>query len=266
MIMEEENLQVLKDLGLSNSQGRVYLALLRLGPDPKATAISKFAKVPRQDIYRVLEELSQIGLVEKVISRPAKFRAISSKKAISLLLKKSKDAFSKLEKDADSLSRRLFENLGKESAVSKMDSFVLITEKETIISKSLELLGSARKKVSLINPWSEVILSLDILYEALNEALNRGVNVRWILDRPQEGQQIPEGFQQLTENPKVRFRFVHDTPIVKLGIYDNEVGVALYPDSSSNLSPALFSNNPNVLVLTESYFETLWKSGKDIDH
>lgn len=265
MALDGEILQVLKDLGLSSSAGRVYVSLLKLGPDSKATSISKFAKVPRQDIYRVLEELNQMGIIEKLISRPAKFRAVPIKKAISLLLKRKKDSLLKIEKNAAELSGKMYENLSDAPMVSKKDRFVLLTEREAIICKAQELMGTSRKKIVLIIPWSEIMLSLNIAFEALNEACKRGVDVRWISDEPQEAQQLPEDLQKLAKNPKFRFRFSPNPPIVKLGIYDDaEIGIALFPDNNSTLSPSLGSNNPAVIAIAISYFETYWNSGKDI--
>jgi sugar-specific transcriptional regulator TrmB len=264
-LLNGEILKILEDLGLSCSGARVYSTLLKLGPDCKATSISKYSKVPRQDIYRVLEELEQNGMVEKLISRPAKFRAVPAKKAISLLLKKKKEAFSKLEKDADSLSARIFEDLGNAPMDSKKDRFILITEREAIICKSQEVIRASRKEVKLIIPWSEIMLAQDLALEGLNEACNRGVEVKWLSDEPQEAQQLPEGLQKLAKNPKFRIRLNSDPPTVKLGIYDDEeICLALYPDSSSALSPALCSNNPAIVAIAKKYFDTYWNSGKDI--
>jgi sugar-specific transcriptional regulator TrmB len=267
MAMEAENLQILKDLGLSNSQSRVYIALLKLGPESKATSTSKFSKVPRQDIYRVLEELVQIGLVEKLISRPAKYCAISPEKAISNLLEKKKHAFLKLEKDADSLSAKLRENLGNSLQPSKKETFTLITERESVFCKVLELIGASRKKISIVVPWSETKLSLNLALEALTDACNRGVDVNWLSNEPKGTHQIPEGLRKLIKNPKFKFRIgFSDPPIIKLGIYDtNETRIAVFHDDSSKLSPTLISDNSAILAMAENYFENYWKNGKDIE-
>ncbi len=265
MVFEEENIQVLKDLGLSSSQGRVYIALLKLGPDSKATTISKFSKVPRQDIYRVLEELNQVGVVEKIISRPIKYCAIPIRKAVSLLLERKKNYILKLENDADALSGRLCENLRDTPVFLTKDRFIMISERESIICKALEQIGASRKKVWMITPCSEVMISLEFALEVMIEACNRGVDVRWITDEPQEYPQLPIILQRLPKNPRFRFRLSPNPPTVKLGIYDDEIALALFPDTSSSLSPGLISNNTAIRTIAETYFETYWNSGKEID-
>ena len=267
MVLEGDTLQVLRELGLSRCQGKVYIALLKLGRASKATFISKMARVPRQDIYRVLEKLIQVGIVEKLITRPIKFRPIPPKKAISLLLAKKKHAFSKLEKDADSLSARLRENPCYQQEPIEKENTVLMYEKQAVYCRTLELIEATRKRVSLIIPWSETMLALDLALEALNDACNRGVDVRWLADELQETRQLPKGLRKLVKNRKFRFRFTPETPTVKLGIYDNdETGTVVFHDNDSELSPALISNNSAILAMAEAYFETYWKSGKDIDH
>jgi sugar-specific transcriptional regulator TrmB len=265
MVFEEKNIQVLKDLGLSGSQGRVYLALLKLGSDSKATSISKFSKVPRQDIYRILEELNQVGVVEKIISRPIKYCAIPIKKAVSLLIEKKKNYISKLEKDADVLSERLCANSRDMPVFLTKDRFIMISERESIICKALEQICASRKRVWMINPWSEMTLSLELAFEVINDACNRGVDVRWITDEPQEHPQLSIELQKLLKKPEFRFRFSPNPPTVKLGIYDNEIALALFPDTSSSLSPGLISNNSAILTIIEIYFENYWKIGKDIE-
>ena len=86
MILLEDSIHTLEDLGVTESQGNVYLALLRLGVASKAATIAKFSNTPRQDVYRLLMELQQIGIVQKIITKPAMFRAIPPKETVDILL------------------------------------------------------------------------------------------------------------------------------------------------------------------------------------
>ena len=54
--------EVLVGLGLSGRQARVYLALLKKG-DARAQPLARLARVPRQEVYGLLLELQQLGLV-----------------------------------------------------------------------------------------------------------------------------------------------------------------------------------------------------------
>ena len=81
-----DDAQTLLHLGLTASQAKVYLALLRLATDNKGTTIAKFADVPRQDVYRLLAELQQIGIVQKTLARPATFRCVPPEETVYQLI------------------------------------------------------------------------------------------------------------------------------------------------------------------------------------
>lgn len=52
-----KEVQTLMEFGLTRSQAKVYLTLVRLGEDSKALTIFRFSNVARQDVYRILTEL-----------------------------------------------------------------------------------------------------------------------------------------------------------------------------------------------------------------
>lgn len=80
-----EGVEVLTGLGLSGRQARVYLALLRTG-DARVQTVASWAGVHRQEMYRLLDELSALGLVERHLTAPFTFRATPIEQGIKLLL------------------------------------------------------------------------------------------------------------------------------------------------------------------------------------
>lgn len=68
--------EVLKELGLSDGEIKVYLALLKLGP----SAVNKITKITEQHrttVYDFLEHLSKKGLVSYVIKNKTKYYKIA---------------------------------------------------------------------------------------------------------------------------------------------------------------------------------------------
>ena len=53
-------------LGLTLRQAKTYLALLQTGISTTRT-IALTSKIPRPDIYRIMSELEELGLREKII-------------------------------------------------------------------------------------------------------------------------------------------------------------------------------------------------------
>ena len=89
MTIEEAVVQTLTRLGLTISQAKVYFDLLRL---EKATVntISKHSKMARQQVYRVLAELQDKGLVEKIISIPTEFEPVPIEDCMFVLIERKK--------------------------------------------------------------------------------------------------------------------------------------------------------------------------------
>ena len=179
-----DDTQTLLNLGLTVSQAKVYLALLKLGADSKGATIAKFAGVPRQDIYRLLAELQQVGIVQKKLARPATFRSALPEQAVSILLERKISNFSELKKEAEDFVNSIKDGLGEQSVPTEFDQFILISEREAITCKARELLETTQKTSNHITPFNELVPWLTVLSKSIDEALSRGVEIRWITEKP----------------------------------------------------------------------------------
>jgi sugar-specific transcriptional regulator TrmB len=61
-------------LGLTGRQARVYLAMVKPGGG-KAKVIADFLLVNRQEIYRLIDSLQLMGLVQRNVTVPTTFTA-----------------------------------------------------------------------------------------------------------------------------------------------------------------------------------------------
>ena len=75
MIFNEDEKIILRDCGLTSTQSKVYLSLIVLGTS-SAGEIIKFTNIANPDVYRATEVLQSKGLIEKIISNPAKFQPL----------------------------------------------------------------------------------------------------------------------------------------------------------------------------------------------
>jgi sugar-specific transcriptional regulator TrmB len=97
------DLKPLEEIGLTESEIRVYLALLRLGQSTAGPIVDE-AKVTRSKIYDILERLKNKGLVSYVIRESTKyFGAADPRSIMSYLDEKEK----KIEKEKDSIKNIL---------------------------------------------------------------------------------------------------------------------------------------------------------------
>ncbi len=69
LITSVDHIQTLMDFGLSYLQANVYLNLVKLEV-ANVQMIAKASNVARQDVYRVMPILLEMGLGEKIIAKP----------------------------------------------------------------------------------------------------------------------------------------------------------------------------------------------------
>jgi sugar-specific transcriptional regulator TrmB len=260
-----EDAQTLMHLGLTKSQAKVYLALLRLVVDSKVTTIAKFVDVPRQDVYRLLAELQQIGIVQKALVKPATFKSSPPEEAVSILIERRKSDFSVLKKEADKFVKNAKDPLYEQIALPENDQFILYSEREAITCKAREVIENIQVSLKDITPFNELEPWLSVLSKSIDESLNRGVKIRWITERPEDLRSIPKFLRTYLKYQNFEVRFVPQPLIAKIGIFDSkEVILGVFMESGFARSPALWSSNPSFIALAENYFESCWKAGWDL--
>jgi len=68
-MVNSDEIRLFNDLGLTSTQAKIYLHLNSIG-NVTAKKLADVAKTPRQDTYRILNELFSLGLIEKKITKP----------------------------------------------------------------------------------------------------------------------------------------------------------------------------------------------------
>jgi HTH-type transcriptional regulator, sugar sensing transcriptional regulator len=81
----------LNDLGLSNTEARVYAALV-LYDNAEAKEIVEFLSISKPSVYEALDRLEEMGIAVKRVTKPARYSAGSPDMAIGLLMDKHKKA------------------------------------------------------------------------------------------------------------------------------------------------------------------------------
>ncbi len=87
------DIKVLQEIGLTDSEIRVYLALLKLGQTTAGHIVDK-AKVTRSKIYDILERLKNKGLVSHIIKESTKYFSASDPNNIMKYLEEKEEKIS----------------------------------------------------------------------------------------------------------------------------------------------------------------------------
>lgn len=250
----------MRELGLTFSQAKVYFALSKLGESCTAKMASASCDVARQDVYRIIAELHHIGLVEKIIGNPTRFKATPIREALSMLLENRKNKTSALQKKAFKLASDFSEKYHVLKHETDKDQFVLLSEKKAFARLAEKAAEADRKNVIIITPWKECVQLLSMFSELWSNAFNSGVNVRWLTEQSAAINSVQGIATAAVNNPHLSLRVLAGFPMAKFGVYDDaEAFVAVSSNPNEN-ETVLWTNNKILISGMAEYFEMKWKT------
>jgi len=258
VLSESDENKILSELGLTINQTKVYLALLRLGSASKAISIFKVSGVARQDIYRVLSELQQSGIVEKIIAKPTRYRAVEPKKATTILIEKKKENFQELNRKAEEFASKAYEKYSPTPNYHEKDQIVLITEKQSIIRKIQESIERTQNTVDSLTPNRELLPWLTSVEESIKIAKDKGVKIRWITKKNNNDKDTTKLLGYNDEQTKTKMEDIMPPPRAQFFIFDGKEIILSFEESAFAETPVLWTNSPSVIMLARSYFEIYW--------
>ncbi len=262
MLLKEDDVKALVDLGLSPRQANVFLVLSRL-KSSNARAIGTASRQARQDVYKVLDELLQLGLIEKELGTPTRFSSIPIHDACSLLPGRKVKKAAYLRRESKILERDL-QGIDLELVHDDDRKVLLVSEGDTTFLRMKKSIESTRKTIDAIAPPKFLGQGFFLLAEALEKALRRGVKIRFIihiLDKMDSQFTVPS---VLAENSSFKIRAVLNHTISRFCVYDNkEVTVMLSSNIDFAKSSLLWSNCSSLVDGYQDYYESLWNDSID---
>ena len=265
MISQDQDTQTLIALGLTVLEAKVYLALAKVGKATIAATISNTSKVARPDVYRTLVKLQEKGLVEKIIATPTKFKLIPMKESLITLLENKRNGIHRIEEKINELLWNFKEKdlntiPENETQLSLFPERVAVRRKE----KTLEnVIGSFDVVTTLRNPHSVVFVNM----ERIDEALQRGVEVRIIVDKSSGEESLSDILKHLKKYPNFKIRYLPSAPKALISLYDKkEAWICTCTNPEVEACPTLRTSNTCLLSIFQDYFETMWRTVMENNH
>ncbi len=256
----DQDIETLVKLGLNGVQAKAYLTLLRIGPE-KAKEIAKNSRIARPDIYRTLAKLHELGLVEKLITHPVKFKAVPIAETLVILFRRRGAENEKIRTGAATLQQRYRE---VEKTLPKNDGtqFVMIPKKEAVMVNARQLSEASKKTMLLVLPAKKLLPLIANYSDMFQEALDRKVSVQIVTEKNDNKDSLMKSVSELNKSPYFELRMVLEPLVVQYGIFDSEK-ILLSTSAKEQFTevPAIFSNNLDVIELAKQYFETRWVTG-----
>jgi sugar-specific transcriptional regulator TrmB len=243
---------ILKPLGLSDYEIRVFLTLLVNGP-MNYKVLGQESSVPTGKIYVVLSSLESKGFIETIQEKPKVFKAAEPKKALRRRLRQIEDDYFELElKTKEALLTLQNQYNLKYDIIQGVVSEIFVGN-TSFVNKVRE---------NLLKAEDEVLVSSDGQISGLNEKdlfgslIGRGVSVRAIF-RDSVGKDT-DFFNNLLELG-INIRLMEPLP-AKYFVVD-EKSVSLVIEGSAEPTCVQISSAPLCRVLRERFVEA-WDRAK----
>ena len=262
----------LTKFGLTKNQALIYITLVSIGKS-SAREISQVSNIRREEVYRILAELEKLGLIEKILGRPSKFKAISPEKALSFLIdlqkrklnKKIEELSGKREKLVLSLNNLAASNFPIQENES-VSEFVLIYNVRTTFQRIFEMLKKGEKEILAIIPEEELfyLIRSDLMKE-IRKILQSDIKFKIILYlgkfRDLVYDFLKKECRNLSKNIEVK---VTEKIVLSLFIVDDKEAIIAVPERSGRgFHPDLWTDNREYVKRLRLLFEDHWFNSID---
>lgn len=264
MLLEDEDIRSLTQIGFTEAQAKLYLALLSIGKTDVKN-LAKQANVPRQAAYRTLGELQEKGLVERIISLPQEYRAIPLRDGLALMIRLKANEYSQIMENAKEFLCR-YDMQQEQTDGNEEFSISIIEGKDTIVRKSRHATDCATQEIRIFSTfqrWTHVKMEL---YDTVEKALKRGVKYRVIIEKPSGDISFSKEFKSVLTSPNYEMRLVTHKLKINASLFDSkEASFSFYPSKTLAETPIVWTNHPSLLVGFKDHFENLWDNSEKID-
>ena len=261
--IEEEEIQLLAQIGFTRTQAKLYLALLKM-EEADGRALSEKSDISRPVVYRTLDELQKKGLVEKEISvTPYRFRVTPIDYALEILMMQRFQQYQGLQEKTKEFLLRM-QNYREKTQSEREYKLVMIEGRERIIQKIRFQHDNVQRSVDILSTLQRWLHILDFSYEKYKEALERNVRYRVVIEEPGTMNAFKEDVKTLLTQPSFKLRLSRTALKTNAAIFDkNEATFNFFPSKSISESPLMWTNHPSFVEMCQDHFDKVWKSSRE---
>ncbi len=242
--MDEEIQDQLNEFGLSNTEAKVYLALIELGRS-QAGAITKTSNVNRTNVYDALERLIEKGLVSYVAENNIRFFEAASPERLKEIIDEKQAKLGNIIKD---LKKRYAAGKKDEDATVFRDKKGIKSIFEDVLKEKQELLVyGAESKFKGMFPFYQKHWN--------DERARLGIRVKMIYNEKVRAEKKKEHLKL------IKMKFLpknYDFPSMVM-IYADKVVTVVWTE----VPFAFLIKSKEAVKSNINFFKLLWKTAKE---
>lgn len=251
------------EFGLTRNQAKVYVALLKLGVAP-VIRISQLSNVRREEVYRVLGDLEKRGVVERIIGKPLKYKALPIDQALPGLLDQKRQEIEWTLSNLEAKKQNLIETtktLQKEAVLEEKEQigFVSITDGNHALQKIADMIK--RTKEELLMALSIYDLKYGYLThtDPLRHIIQKGATVKILTEIKETDALTLKILDEIMKlEGKIEVRHMNNLPS-QITVIDNKeaiIGSFVFPPTNRHVS--LWTDDLNFVKTVTHFFYDSW--------
>lgn len=249
MIMDPK---MLEEIGLTEGETKVYLALLHLG-ETKTGSLAKEAQVSSSKVYKILDRLMNKGLVGHIIKGKIKyFSAVEPGRILEYMDEKEKELQQKRE-----LVEKIIPQLEQEQELAKKPEALVYEGFKAFTNFFWNILQDLKRgeEYYVIGAnYGQVVGSRPFFYNYHAQRIKKGIKVK-MLANPETRGNLEKTTAKLS---KIRFLPKQFFSTMQVTFYKDKALISILKKN-----PTAFLLRDEVIVNSfKKYFDTFWKIAK----
>ena len=266
-----DSAKVLSEFGLTPYEAKVYISVYKQGVTT-ASSIAKHAKIRREEVYRTLPKLEKAGLLERVLGRPTKVRALPIEDALSILVARKEEEANQEIRKLVAKKIELLKAFQQEPLEAKpleeKSHFTLVSEKDTIEKRVMLLINKSTKSIEFVDTFENTFRFVLSFAEELSSARKRDVGIRIITEYPDNANLIPEAWKKHVPVDSFDIRYSEELPGHYILFDEYQAIITTSAAGSLPDSRCLWTDDPSLVGNVKTDFNKLLRESidwKDLD-
>ncbi len=244
--------KLLQEIGLTEGETKVYLALLRLG-ETKTGPLAKEAKVSSSKVYKILDRLMDKGLVGHVLKGKVKyFTGVEPKRILEYMDKKEQELQQKKKMVEDLIPQlEIEQNMAKKPEAVVYDGFKAVTN---VIRSIIDEVKEKGEYLVLGANYGENPGFRPFFHNHHIKRNKKKIKVKMLVNYDTKGK-----LEKTTSlNAEIKYLPQQFISIMTIYLYNDKVLIVMFKKSPT----AFLMQGEEVVSSFRTYFNTFWKIGK----
>ncbi len=266
--MQEDLHKELEAFGLTPNQAKIYLAILQYG-SISVGKITESTKLHRQDIYKTLPKLENMGLIARALGKPINIEAIPVEKALNALVDTERDKANERATRLRGIVKELIKAVKEQPAkpeTSEEAKFILLSTDADIKNMADYTFEHARIEFDMVLNEEIIARRMYRFRDHFRTLAKNKVRTRLIIETPKNGDLVKGIIEEVRPNMgDFTVKVIRkERPIPYYVIDHKESWISRNKKTDTGMPFVLWTNSTNITQFRQANFEEDWNNPKAI--